>query len=193
MDDDSSSLALFADVEKRIIAIRNSKVIIDRDVAELYGVRTKEVNQAVKNNPEKFPFGYILYLNSEEKSEVVKNFDHLSAVKYSNTLPTAFTEKGLYMLATILKSPQATKATIAIVETFTKIRELSSLVSKLPDTRTEAEQRSLMQRSSELLGEVMRDNAFEVTGGETTLEVNLAVMKIKHTVKREKKNEGEGA
>jgi len=193
MDDDSSSLALFADVEKRIIAIRNSEVIIDRDVAELYGVRTKEVNQAVKNNPEKFPLGYILYLNSEEKSEVVKNFDHLSVVKYSNTLPTAFTEKGLYMLATILKSPQATKATIAIVETFTKIRELSSLVSKLPDTRTEAEQRSLMQRSSELLGEVMRDNAFEVTGDETTLEVNLAVMKIRHTVKREKKNEGEGA
>jgi len=95
MDDDSSSLALFADVEKRIIAIGNSEVIIDRDVAELYSVRTKEVNQAVKNNPEKFPLGYILYLNSEEKSEVVKNFDRFNSLKHSTVLPTAFTEKGL--------------------------------------------------------------------------------------------------
>lgn len=115
--------------------------------AELYGVKTKEVNQAVKN------------------------FDHLIRVKYSNALPTAFTEKGLYMLAAILKSPKATETTIAIVETFAKIRELSSLVNELPDIHEKDEQKSLMQRGSELFSEVMNDGALEIARDETTVEL----------------------
>ncbi|MDR2555066.1 MAG: ORF6N domain-containing protein, partial [Fibromonadaceae bacterium] len=95
-------------VENLIIVIRGERVLLDSDVAKLYGVETREINQAVKNNPDKFPKGYILSLNNEEKNEVIKIFDNLQKLKFSPTNIKAFTEKGLYMLATILKSPKAT-------------------------------------------------------------------------------------
>jgi hypothetical protein len=85
-------------VKEKIITLRNQQVILDCDVAELYGVATKEINQAVRNNPEKFPDGYIFELDSQEKGEVVKNFDHLQNLRFSPQFPKAFTEKGLYML-----------------------------------------------------------------------------------------------
>lgn len=119
-----SSESEIVNVENRIISIRGQEVILDRDVAELYGVPTKEVNRAVRNNPDKFPTGYVFELQQSEKQEVVKNFHHLESVKYSLVTPRAFTEKGLYMLATILKSQVATQTTIAIIETFAKVREL---------------------------------------------------------------------
>ena len=92
------------DVKDRIIVLRDCPVLLDCDVAELYGVETKRVNEAVRNNPNKFPSGYIFELNRNEKAEVVEIFDHLDKLKFSRVMPTAFTEKGLYMLATILKS-----------------------------------------------------------------------------------------
>ena len=95
------------DIQDVIVEIRNQQVLIDADVARLYGVETKEVNQAVSNNADKFPEGYVFELSKEEKSEVVKIFDHLESLKFSPYLLKAFTEKGLYMLATILKSKQA--------------------------------------------------------------------------------------
>jgi len=95
-------------VKEKIINIRNQKVILDTDVAYLYGVKTKVVNRAVKNNPDKFPYGYVFDLTLGEKEEVVKNFDHLEKLKFSKVAPKAFTEKGLYMLAKILKSQVAT-------------------------------------------------------------------------------------
>ncbi|WP_242605333.1 ORF6N domain-containing protein [Fluoribacter gormanii] len=91
------------EVEDKIIEIRNKHVIIDSDVAQLYGVETKRINEAVSRNPEKFPEGYFVELNENEKQEVVANCDHLASLKFSPNLPKAFTEKGLYMLATILK------------------------------------------------------------------------------------------
>jgi hypothetical protein len=103
-----------------------------------------------------------------------------------NKLPTAFTEKGLYMLATILKSPKATRTTIAIVETFAKIRELSRSVAQLSRVQEKAEKDALMGKSGEILAEVL-DDALEVTDDETTIEINFAVLKFKHTVKRGKK------
>jgi hypothetical protein len=184
----TNEIITFTNVEERIISVRNTEVLLDRDVAQLYGINTKQVNQAVRNNPDKFPPGYIFTVGIEEMFEVVKNFDRFSAMKHSSNLPTAFTEKGLYMLATILKSKQATHTTIAIVEAFTKLRQLSKLVSALPDTEDEGEQRSLMQKTSELLGDVLGNNDLEVTSDETTVEVNLALMKIKRTVKRGKKD-----
>ena len=105
-------------------------MILDSDVAELYGVETKRVNEAVSNNPEKFPEGYVWVLNGTEKNEVVENFDHLHKLKFSPQFPKAFTEKGLYMLATILKSPKAVETTIAIVEAYAKLRELSRVMAK---------------------------------------------------------------
>jgi len=153
----------------------------------LYGVETKYINRAVKNNLDKFPEGYVINLSSEERSEVVQNLHHLSMLKFSHAETAAFTEKGLYMLATILKSPAATQTTIAIVETFTKIRELSRTISQLPDIEEEFAQKALMQKSGEILAEVLEDNTLHVSGDETTIELNLALLKIKHTIKRGKK------
>lgn len=101
------------DVEDKMITLRNQQVILSNHVAELYGVETREVNQAVKNNPNKFPEGYIIELNKKEKEEVVKIFDNLGNLLYSLSNPKAFTERGLYMLATILKGPKAEETTIA--------------------------------------------------------------------------------
>lgn len=83
----------FEDIENRIIDLRGEKVLLDCDVATLYGVETKRVNEAVKNNADKFPEGYIISLNQNEKTEVVENFDNLDHLKFSAALPKAFTEK----------------------------------------------------------------------------------------------------
>ena len=185
-----SEIIRFEEVEKRIITIREEQVLIDRDVAELYGVETKRINEAVVNNPDKFPTGYIITFESDEWMSLRSKISTLETNgkgRYSKYKPHAFTEKGLYMLATILKSPAATQTTIAIVETFTKIRELSRTISQLPDIREEAEQKALMQKSGEILAEVLEDNTLQVSGDETTIELNLALLKIKHTVKRGKK------
>lgn len=101
------------DVEDKMITLRNQQVILSNHVAELYGVETREVNQAVKNNPNKFPEDYIIELNKKEKEEVVKIFDNIGNLLYSPSNPKAFTERGLYMLATILKGPKAEETTIA--------------------------------------------------------------------------------
>lgn len=145
------------DIEARIIVIRGENVLLDADVAGIYGVATKEVNQAVANNPEKFPAGYILELTPEEKQEVVKNFDRLQNLKFSPYAPKAFTEKGLYMLATIIKSDVATQTSIGIIEAFTKIRQLSSAIRTLSVTPDEEQQKPLMQRSGEIIAELFDD------------------------------------
>ena len=100
-------------VEDKILTLRGARVIIDADVATLYGVETKEINQAVKNNPKKFPEGYIFDLSETEKGELVENFHRFAKQKHSSILPRAFTERGLYMLATILKSSKAVDTTIS--------------------------------------------------------------------------------
>ena len=100
----------------------------------------------------------------------------------TRALPKAFTEKGLYMLATILKSAQATQTTLAIIETFTKIRELSRTVNELSDLK-EKQQKDLMQKSEKLIAEILDDD-LETTETETSIELNLAVLKFKHTIKR---------
>ena len=170
------------DVEKRMIILRNQPVLIDADVAELYGVQTKEVNQAVRNNPDKFPFGYLFELDKYEKAEVVKNFDHLKKLKFSKVAPTAFTERGLYMLATILKGKRAVETTIAIVDTFVQIRELARTMEALQNVEDGgAQQRTLLQRTGDLLAEVVGHN-LSTTTTETEIELNFAVVKIKHKV-----------
>ncbi|MBO7444844.1 MAG: ORF6N domain-containing protein [Bacteroidales bacterium] len=117
------------EVENRIITLRGQQVIIDADVAELYGIETKRVNEAVANNPEKFPEGYILAMSETEKQELVENFDRFNRQKHSTSIPKAFTEEGLYMLATILKSPKAVETTIAIVEAYAKLNVIKFIAS----------------------------------------------------------------
>ena len=170
-----------------VVEVRSCKVLLDRDVAQIYAVETRDINKAVSNNSDKFPVGYVLTLTSEEKKELVENFHRFNAMKHSAVAPKAFTEKGLYMLATILKSKQATQATFAIIETFAKIRELSGTIKQLSNVKTDEQQKELMQKSGELIAEIF-DDELETNDTETSIELNFAVLKFKHTVKR-KKNE----
>jgi len=171
------------DVDSKIVEIRGTKVLLDSDVAALYGVETKRVNEAVKNNPDKFPDGYIIVVEESEKGELVKIFHRFNSLKHSSAPIKAFTEKGLYMLATILKSPQATQTTLAIIEAFTKIRELTRTVAELAKKATEDEKKPLMQKSGEIISDILGD-ALNVSETETTFEINLAVMNLKHTVRK---------
>ena len=177
----------YKDVESKVITLRNTNVIIDRDVAALYGVETREVNQAVKNNPDKFPDGYLLFPDKQELRILRSKYSTAISPK-SRTVPVAFTEKGFYMLATILKSEKAAQTTIAIIETFAKVRELARTVTLLQNADDNSEKKSLLKRSGELIGEVMDEN-LELTGSETEIELNFAVLKVKHTIKRTKKTE----
>lgn len=177
------------EVENKIITLREQQVILDADVAELYGVETRDINKAVKNNPDKFPKGYIFILEPKEKSEVVENFHHLQKLRFSPQLPKAFTEKGLYMLATILKSPKAVETTIAIVEAYAKLKELSQVIIEVPQHEDDKDvQQSLLQRGGQLAAELLSD-ALPIRSSETSLELNLAMLKFKHTVKRENDDE----
>lgn len=123
--------------ESKIIVIRDTQVILDRDVAELYGVETREINQALRNNPKKFPPGYVIELNNNEKEELIKNFDRFKKLKHSTVAPHAFTEQGLYMLATILKGDLAISTTIAIIDTFTQLRKLARSIDKVNEDAKE--------------------------------------------------------
>ncbi|MDR2555226.1 MAG: hypothetical protein LBC64_07330, partial [Fibromonadaceae bacterium] len=117
--------------------------------------------------------------------EVIKIFDNLQKLKFSPTNIKAFTEKGLYMLATILKSPKATQTTIAIVETFAKIRELSRNVGELAKKPGKEKQNALMQKSGEIISDVL-GSSLEVSGMETDIEINLALLKFRHKIHRKK-------
>ena len=184
-----SGMVKFSDVEKAVFELRGQKVILDSEVAKLYGVETMRINEAVKNNPDKFPQGYILALETEEwetlrsKKTALKPAGRGEHTKY---IPKAFTEKGLYMLATILKSPKATQTTLAIVETFAKIRELSHTLAELSNTQDQFKQKSLMQQGGDILADLL-DDEMQVSDSETTFELNFAVLKLKHTVKRKNK------
>ena len=172
------------EVENKIIILRGQQVILANHVAELYGVETREISQAIKNNPEKFPEGYVFELDKREKGEVIKIFDNLGNLLYSPANPKAFTEKGLYMLATILKSPKAVETTIAIVETYAKLRELSRVMAAIPQQEENSvEQKTLLQRGGQLVEDLMTD-VLPVQSSETSFELNLAMLKFKHLVKR---------
>ena len=172
----------FKDVEKVLLELRGQRVILDSDVARLYGVNTMRINEAVRNNPDKFPTGYIMELTKDEKNEVIENFDN-PKLKFSPVLPKAFTEKGLYMLATILKSP-TTQTTIAIVETFAKIKELSRTVSRISES-DEQEQKGLIQHGGDILSDLLYQE-IPISSTETSVELNFAVLKLRHTIKRKK-------
>ncbi len=111
-------------IEKKIILVRGEKVMIDADLAALYGVATKVLNQAVKRNRARFPEDFTFQLSADEKEEVVTNCDHLRQLKYSPNLPFAFTEHGAIMAATILNSPTAVQASINVVRTFIRLRQM---------------------------------------------------------------------
>ncbi|MBN4051388.1 ORF6N domain-containing protein [bacterium AH-315-M05] len=111
-------------VDRSIILLRGYKVMLDTDLAEIYGVTTKQLNQAVKRNIDRFPEDFMFRLTEKEKIEVVTICDHLQKLKFSPHLPYAFTEHGAVMLASVLNSPVAIKASIQVVRAFVRLREI---------------------------------------------------------------------
>lgn len=171
-------------VSDKIVRLKGQDVILDFAVAELYGVQTKEINQAVKNNPKKFPKGYVFEVEKEQ-IEYLRSKKLTTISPKSRSLPKAFTEKGLYMLATILKGKKAIQTTIAIIEAFAKLRELSRTISEMAKKPDEFKQKSLMQRSGEIVEDLFGED-MHTDETETEIELNFAVLKLKHTIKRKK-------
>ena len=180
-------MSIIQHIESSIIEIQGVPAILDCDVALFYGVETKHINQAVSNNPDKFPQGYILKLPNEEW-EILKSKLLTSSWGGKRKIPNAFTEKGLYMLATILKSKKAMETTLAIIETFTKLRELGRSVKEMTTAKTEKEKQNLMQKTGEIITDIFADE-LEPSESETTIELNFAMLKFKHTMKKKKKTE----
>ena len=181
-----SEIVRFEDLQDRIIELRGQKVLLDADVAQIYGVETRDINKAVINNSDKFPAGYVFELSKMEKNELVENFHRFNRLKHSTVNPKAFPEKGLYMLATILKSPQAVQATLAIIETFSKMRKLTRNIKTLSNVKDKREQQALMRKSGEIIAEILDDD-LQTTDTETSIELNFAVLKFKHTIKKKNK------
>lgn len=171
-------------VKDKIISMRGQDVILDFAVAEIYGVETREINQAVRNNPNKFPQGYLIEIGNKEYADLRSNFLIANNSK-SRTIPKAFTEKGLYMLATILKGERAVQATIAIIEAFAKLRELSRTIGELSANPDKYAQKSLMQKSGDIMADLFGEE-LHTSGTETEIELNFAVLKLRHSVKRER-------
>jgi hypothetical protein len=114
----------FEQVERAILLIRGEKVMIDSDLASLYGVTTKRLNEQVKRNRERFPEDFMFQLTSGEKAEVVANCDHLNRLKFSPVLPFVFTEHGAIMAANVLNSKRAVRASVQVVRAFIRLREM---------------------------------------------------------------------
>jgi hypothetical protein len=108
----------------KILFIRDKKVMIDRDLAELYGVTTFRLNEQVKRNKKRFPEDFMFRLTKKEKEQLIEQYEHLNSLKFSPALPNAFTEHGAVMLVSILNSDRAIAVNIQIVRIFTKMQAM---------------------------------------------------------------------
>jgi len=195
MKDVALNIIKFETIENKLIKYHDEFVIVDKDIAELYNVATKEVNQAVSNNPSKFPSGYVIELTKEEKIELVKNFDRFGKLKHSTVNPKVFTEKGLYMLATILTSEKAIQTTLNIIETFAKVKELSRNINAIMKTEDKTRQKELVGKSNKILEDIIEiepdiledDEDGKVVETTTKFEFNLGFVKVSKSIKKIKK------
>jgi hypothetical protein len=137
----ASKILPVGQIAQRILWIRERKVILDADLAELYGTQTKRLNEQVKRNRDRFPDDFLLQLTASEKSEVVANCDHLDRLKYSPRLPYAFTEHGALMVAAVLNTPRAVDVSVFVVRAFVKLRDILASNEELAVKLTELEQR----------------------------------------------------
>lgn len=194
ISESSQTLVTTKEVEACMLPVRGQQVLIDRDVAALYGVETKRINEAVRNNPDKFPEGYIFELTEAETEEVkaitAKNddfedekFDRKTISSKTRYAPKAFTDRGLYMLATILKSPRATQTTIAIIDTFAKVKELSRCLSAMKEDTDMETKQSLVQRTGSLLNELIQTDDKD-SNENVAMELNM--MSVSLHVKKNK-------
>lgn len=119
-----ADIIVTTNIEQRILLIRGKKIILDRDLAFLYGVETRVLNQAVKRNMKRFPEDFMFQLSRKELAELITNCDNLRHLKYLPACPYAFTEHGIAMLSSVLNSDKAIEVNIQIMRTFGKLREL---------------------------------------------------------------------
>ena len=174
-------------VKNKIAVIRNIDVIADADVADLYGVQTKEVNQAVRNNPDKFPSHYMFELTKSELRDLRSKVLTTNVSMKSRSATKVFTDRGLYMLATILKGDMARDMTFAIIETFAKVRELKYELLALHNETDKEKQKTKIQHFGEVLSDIVMSDV-QTQETESSLEINFIIGKIKHTVKRVRKD-----
>jgi hypothetical protein len=146
-------------IERSILRIRGQRVMLDTDLAELYGVPTKVLNQAVKRNQERFPPDFMFRLTRREKEKVVTDCDHLARLKFSPALPYAFSEYGAIMLASVLNSQTAIEVSLQIVRTFVRLREILSAHAELSRRLDELEKRHDQQFTQvfTVLQEILED------------------------------------
>jgi len=170
-------------VKDRLVTVRGELALLDCDVAAFYGVETKRVNEAVKNNPEKFPADYMYALTTDEAGDVRSKISTTKLSSKSRSLPKAFTEKGLYMLATILKSHLAVEASFAIIETFANVRAIKRELVELHTETDKRKRASLMKHFGEALTDIVMPD-LETAETESSLELNFIIGKLKHTVRR---------
>jgi hypothetical protein len=128
-------------IENAIYVIHGEKVMLDSDLAKLYGVKTKRLNEQVKRNRNRFPEDFMFQLTEQEKNEVVANCDHLSRLRFSPSLPFAFTEHGAIMAASVLNTPQAVDMSIFVVRAFVRLRSFLATHKELAIKVTELEKK----------------------------------------------------
>ena len=134
-------LVLIEQIEPCILILRGQRVILDADLAVLYGVTTKRLNEQVKRNQDRFPADFLWQVSAEEKAEVVANCDHLAQLKFSRTLPYAFTEHGALMAASVLNTPRAIDISVYVVRAFVKLRQWLSTHKELAGRLAEVERK----------------------------------------------------
>ena len=175
-----------SEVEDKIAVIRGVPVIADADVAAFYGVETRRVNEAVRNNPEKFPPHYVFEMTVNELRSLMSKIS-TSNVSINNRKSTkVFTERGLYMLATVLSGERAREVTFVIIETFFKVRNLKRELMELHKETNKEIQEQKMKHFGEVLSDIVMPD-LETSETESSLEINFFIGKLKHTVKRVRK------
>jgi phage regulator Rha-like protein len=128
-------------IKQPILLIRGQKVMLDADLAVLYGTTTKRLNEQVKRNLDRFPQDFMFQLTKREKAEVVANCDHLAKLKFSPVLPNAFTEHGAIMVASVLNTKRAMQVSVFVVRAFVKLREMLSTHKELAHELVELERK----------------------------------------------------
>ena len=140
-DVEGASIIPVERVQSRILVLRGQKVILDTDLARLYGVTTKRLNEQVRRNVRRFPSDFVFQLTVEEKAEVVANCDHLQRLKFSAALPYAFTEHGAIMAASVLNSERAVQASVFVVRAFVRLKQMLKPYKELMARLEQLEQR----------------------------------------------------
>lgn len=189
------SIIKFETIENKLIKYNNQWVLLDKDVATLYEIEPKKLRQQLKRNIDKFPVEYAVQLSETDLDIMVSQNVTPSKQQFGGSLPYVFTEKGLYMVATILKSKKAAEATFTIIETFSKVKELSRNINAIMKTEDTERQKELAQKSNKILEDIIEiepdvlsdEEDGEIVETTTKFEFNLGFAKVSRSIKKIKK------